>query len=174
MPKEKAEEKYNDSIASGNTGFISRYDDNMNNYNVNIGNIKPKQKVKLNTIFLQMIGSQDMSYEFVIMEKYPSFYYKEINPREKTIKANFKLITQSKITRLIAPFLDEEAKNNSKYEVNFSNDYKSAEIKYEKKSINQSKERKKLISFSLLFITENMDKPLLYYQYNPKLKETSY
>ena len=115
MAKEKAEEKYNDSIASGNQGFISTYDEQMNNYSVNIGNINPKQKIKLNTIFIQMIGSQDMSYEFDIMEKYPSFHYKGLNKndaRNKIIKANFNIETQSKITRLIAPLLDEEAKKN--------------------------------------------------------------
>ncbi len=60
-----------------------------------------------------MIGTQDMSYEFNIMEKYPTFHYKEINEknqRNKTIKANFEIKTESKITRLIAPFFDEEAK----------------------------------------------------------------
>ena len=131
MAKEKAEEKYSDSIASGNQGFISRYDEQMKNYSVNIGNINPKQKLKLETIFIQMLGSQDMSYEFDIMEKYPTFHYKELNqnePRNKIIKANFKIEAQSRITRLIAPFLDEEAKKNSSYEAVFSNDFKKAEI----------------------------------------------
>ena len=115
MAKEKAEEKYNDSMASGNTGFISSYDEQMTNYSVNVGNINPKQKIKLNTVFIQMIGAQDMSYEFDIMEKYPTFHYKELNrdaPRNKIIKANFTIETQSKITRLIAPFLDDEAKKS--------------------------------------------------------------
>ena len=47
------------------------------------------------------------------MEKYPTFHYKGLNEegaRNKIIKANFKIETQSKITRLIAPFYDEEAK----------------------------------------------------------------
>ena len=199
MAKEKAEEKYNDSMASGNQGFISRYDEQMTNYSVNIGNINPKQKIKLNTIFIQMIGSQDMSYEFDIMEKYPSFHYKELNqnePRNKIIKANFTIETQSKITRLIAPFLDEEAKKKSKYEVKFSNDFKKAEIIYiknpdDEKNKNISREPKLFVgnqggfagkvnqptfysSFCILFRTENMNKPILYYQYNPELKETSY
>ena len=78
MPKEKAEEKYNDAIASGNVGVISSYQEKQNAYSVNIGNIKPKKQIKLYSIFIQMIGTQDMSYEFSIMEKYPSFYYKEI------------------------------------------------------------------------------------------------
>ena len=199
MPKEKAEEKYSDSMASGNQGFISSYDEQMTYYSVNIGNINPKQKIKLNTIFIQNLGSQDMSYEFDIMEKYPTFHYKELNKNEarnKIIKANFIIETQSKITRLIAPFLDEEAKKKSTYEVAFSNDFKKADIKYVKNPDDQK--NKNVInqpflmpghqggfpgqvnqptfysSFCLLFRTENMNKPILFYQYNPELKETAY
>ena len=197
MKKEKAEEKYEDSIASGNQGFISRYNEEMTSYTVNIGNINPKQKVKLNAIFIQMIGSQDMSYEFNIMEKYPTFHYKELNsdaPRNKIIKANFKIETQSKITRLIAPFYDEEAKKKSTYEVTFSNDFKKADIKYVKNpdyqnNVNvqpvgfrgnfggfpgQKNKPTFLSSFCILFRTENINKPILYYQYNPEFKESAY
>ena len=195
MPKEKAEEKYNDVISSGNQGFISSYDKNMTNYSVNIGNINPKQKLKLNAVFIQMISSQDMSYSFDIMEKYPSFHYKELDydkPRNKIINANFKIETQSKITRLIAPFLDKKTQKNAAYNVVFSNDYKKADIKYIKNSDNQKtinenpflisdklfsnqvNEQIVYTSFCLLFRTENMNKPILYYQYNPIFKEMSY
>ena len=193
MPKEKAEEKYNDSIASGNVGFISNYNDNQSSYSVNIGNLKPKQQIKLNTIFIQMIGTNDLSYEFNIMEKYPTFHYKEINKdnlRNKTINATFEIETQSKITRLIAPFMDEQAKKNSKYEVEYNSDYKKAIIKYIKYPDNikniSNKNPNDLFysgkvneptfysSFCILFRTENMNKPTLYYQYNPEFKETAY
>ena len=198
MAKEKAKEKYSDSIASGNQGFISTYDEQMTNYSVNIGNINPKQKVKLNALFIQMIGSQDMSYEFNIMEKYPSFHYKELNQNQfkkinKIVKANFKIETQSKITRLIAPFYDDQAKKNSTYKVKFSDDFKTADIEYTKNPDVQNMVREQdpiysqnfgfagkrnqptfYASFCLLFRTENMNKPILYYQYNPEFKETSY
>ena len=191
MPKEKAEEKYNDSIASGNVGIYSSYQDNQNSYSVNIGNIKPNQKIKLNTVFIQMIGTQDMSYEFNIMEKYPSFHYKELNKeksRNKIINANIEIETQSKITRLIAPFLDEQAKKNSTYEVQYNQDYKKAKIKYIKNPDNISNINMNnpndfsgkvntptfYSSFCILFRTENINKPILYYQYNPELKETAY
>ena len=59
-----------------------------------------------------------MSYEYEIMEKYPTFHY-------------------IKITRLIVPFYDEEAKKNYKYEVSFLNDYKLADIKYIKNPYDQ-------------------------------------
>ena len=193
MSKENAEEKYNDSIASGNVGFISNYDDNQTSYSVNIGNLKPKQQIKLNTIFIQMIGTNDLSYEFNIMEKYPTFHYKEINEdnlRNKTINATFEIETQSKITRLIAPFMDEQAKKNSKYEVEYNSDYKKAIIKYIKNPDNiknisyenpndlfySGKVNKPTFysSFCILFRTENMNKPILYYQYNPEFKETAF
>ena len=111
--KEKAIEKYNDTIASGNVGFLTSYEKNENYYTVNIGNLLPKQQIKLNTYFIQMIGTRDISYEFNIMEKYPTFHYKELNmnkPRNKKIISEFHIKTQSKITRLIAPFYDELAK----------------------------------------------------------------
>ena len=111
MPKEKAKEKYTDSISSGNLGFISEYKDDNKIYTVNIGNLKPKQQIKLNTVFIQMIQTQDMSYEFNIMEKYPSFYYnkskKDFELKDKIIYAEFEIQTQSKLTRLIFPFMDE-------------------------------------------------------------------
>lgn len=154
----------------------------MANYSVNIGNINPKQKIQLNTIFIQMIGAQDMSYEYNLMEKYPSFHYKETkednesNKKKiyKTIKANFKLETRSKITRLIAPFLEDKAKK-SNYKVNFSNEYKTAEIQYEKNDEETGSNKFKLYSsFCILFRTEKMNEAVLFYQYNPKSKENSY
>ena len=194
LPKEEAEEKYESSIHSGDTGFISKYDEEMSNYEVNIGNIEAKQKIKLRTYFIQNIGSQDMSYEFVIMEKYPTFHYEELNidkPRNKKIIANFEVETQSKITRLNAPFYDEKAKNNSIYEVSFSDNYKKANIVYiknpdDQKNIDtlgsgeeigyagQVNKPTFFTSFCILFRTENMNKPILYYQYNPELDEISY
>ena len=101
MLKEKAQEKYTDTIALTNVGFISKYEEENKSYSVNI-------QIKLDSIFMQMIGTQDISYEFSIMDKYPSFYYKGIvnndAPKTKKIVANFEIKTQSKITRLIAPF----------------------------------------------------------------------
>ena len=120
MPKEIAEEKYNDTIASGNVGFISKYEEDEKTYSVNIGNLMPKKQIKLDSIFMQMIGTQDISYEFSIMDHYPAFYYEEAeddNPKNKELVANFEIKTQSKITRLIAPFYDD------KYEKDTSSTY---------------------------------------------------
>ena len=196
MKKEIAEEKYDESISSGNTGFLGEYDNEMKSYSINLGNINPKEKVTLKAFFIQNICTQDMSYEFIIMEKYPTFHYKELNKegaRNKIIKANFIIEAQSKITRLIDTFFDEMAQNKSTFEVTFSNDYKKAEIIYVKNPDDQQNkdiiderygeeygfpgkvnEPTFLTSFSILFRTENINKPILYYQFNPELNEASY
>ena len=196
MEKKEAEKEYEDSIETGNTPFLGRFYNKEKSYSINIGNINPEEKVTLKAFFIQNIGTQDMSYEFVIMEKYPTFHYKELfknEPRNKIIKANFIIKTQSKITRLIAPFFDEMAEKKSTYELIFDNDYKKAEIFYIKNPDNQPNkdvidprygkefgypgkvnEPTYLTSFSILFRTQNINKPILYYQYNPELKEISY
>ncbi len=135
LPKEKAKEKYDDSISSGNTGFLGNYSDDGWNYNVLIGNISPNEKVILQTSFLQLLTSNDMSYELSIMEHYPSFQYKEMNkekPDNKKVKGKINIKTLSKITRLISFFLDEENKKNTK--ITYSNDYMEAIIEFEKEA----------------------------------------
>ena len=196
MEKKEAEQKYKDSLNEGNNPFLGSLGNEEKSFSINIGNINPKEKVTLKAFFIQNIGTQDMSYEFIIMEKYPTFHYKELSkdaPRNKIIKANFIIETQSKITRLIAPFLDEMAEKKSTYEVIFGKDYKKAEIFYIKNPDDQQNkdvidprygkefgypgkvnEPTYLTSFSILFRTQNMNKPTLYYQFNPELKEISY
>ena len=178
LPKDKAEEKYNDTIASGDLGFISRYQDDYNSYSVNIGNIKPNQQVKLKSFFIEMLSSKELSFEFNIMENYPIFYYKTFNKDEinKKINAVFTIKTQSKITRLISPFLFNLEEKNYFYKINYSEDYKKAEIIYKNynPNFNYDEEDKDNNNLSILFRTENMNKPLLYTQYNPLLNETAY
>ena len=196
MEKKEAEQKYKDSLNEGNNPFLGSLGNEEKSFSINIGNINPKEKVTLKAFFIQNIGTQDMSYEFIIMEKYPTFHYKELSkdaPRNKIIKANFIIETQTKITRLIAPFLDEMAEKKSTYEVIFGKDYKKAEIFYIKNPDDQQNkdvidprygkefgypgkvnEPTYLTSFSILFRTQNMNKPTLYYQFNPELKEISY
>ena len=177
LPKEKAKEKYNDSVSSGNLGFLGDYNNDGLNYNVLIGNILPQEKIILETSFLQLLTSNDMSYEFSIMNHYPSFKYKEMNsiiPNNKTIKGIINIKTLSKITRLISFFLNEENKKNIK--INYSNDYLGATIEFEKEANLPSNNNWNDIqtSFSILFRTEKMNTPLIYSQFNPEKNETSY
>ena len=183
MSKEKAEEKYVDTIASGNVGFKSSYEDENKSYSVNIGNLAPKKQVKLQTNFIQMIDNKDLSYEFNIIENYPAFYYDgaKINFSEnnnKKLETKIKIETQSKITRLIPMYVNDEIKKNSEYNVKYSPDYKKAEIEYKNNKPNLDKNEPKNEdednNFRILFRTENMNKPFIYSQFNPILKETAY
>ena len=183
MSKEKAEEKYVDTIASGNVGFKSSYEDENKSYSVNIGNLAPKKQVKLQTNFIQMVDNKDLSYEFNIIENYPAFYYDgaKINFSEnnnKKLETKIKIETQSKITRLIPMYVNDEIKKNSEYNVKYSPDYKKAEIEYKNNKPNLDKNEPKNEdednNFRILFRTENMNKPFIYSQFNPILKETAY
>ena len=183
MSKEKAEEKYVDTIASGNVGFKSSYEDENKSYSVNIGNLAPKKQVKLQTNFIQMVDNKDLSYEFNIIENYPAFYYDgaKINFSEnnnKKLETKIKIETQSKITRLIPMYVSDEIKKNSEYNVKYSPDYKKAEIEYKNNKPNSDKNEAKNEdednNFRILFRTENMNKPFIYSQFNPILKETAY
>ena len=228
LPKEKAEEKYTDAIASGNTGILSTLDETGKSYTINIGNILPKEKVTLKSIFNQLITSQDMSYEFVFLEHYPCFIYSDNVVQSKKVSGTFILNTKSKITRLISPYMDKNAEKSTKFSVAYNNDYTKATIIFEKKIEIESEKKeikefpmrpKKMIAnprirpppmvhnvgtaivnntlnqinnntknmfpgivngytalnyFCFLFRTEKMNKPMLYYQYDPQMKETAY
>ena len=190
MKKEIAQEKYEESISQGNVGFISEYSQESDEYKIKIGNVQSGEFVQLQAFFYQRITSQDMSYEFTIMEKYPTFHYNHLNQekfRNKKIKAIFTIKAHSKITRLIAPFFDDQAKKNSQFETLFNDDYTEAKIYYIKnpdeqtnidtigKGLSGQVDKPTFYStFCLLFRTANMNKPTLYYQYNPELKEISY
>ena len=76
MDKDKAEEKYTDSISEGNTGILSSYNKNNLTYDVNIGNILPKEKIELISYYFQSISSDDMSYEYILIQDFPAFSHK--------------------------------------------------------------------------------------------------
>ena len=226
LAKEKAEEKYTDAISSGNTGILSTFDESYSNYTINVGNVLPTEKVKLTSIFNQMITSQDMSYEFSFLEHYPCFVYGGKKVQAKKIVGKFVLNTKSKITRLISPFMDENVQKSTSFKVTFNENYTQATIDFNKNIETEEGEIKKinpvrpippalqrirrpilnqpnpptnfinntianvnnmnntfpgirngytaLNYFCFLFRTEKMNKPILYYQYDPETKETAY
>ena len=161
LEKEKAKEKYNDAIASGNVGIISSIEDKF--IKVNIGNIAPFGVVKLTTEFIQFITSEDMSYCFETMRNYPV-----INDRYfdlKDVKAKIILKCHSRITRLITFGL-----NNENIIEQFNKIYNECEISF---AINEIKKKNKNKNFKILFRTEAMNDLNLISQYDPIKKETS-
>ena len=167
FPKEKAEEKFNDVIAGGNIGILSKYaEEEPNSYSINIGNVAPDATVELTSEFIQFITSEDMSFCFSLMTNYPTFSDSLSREYSKNIKGKICLKTHSKITRLV----NKNFTIDKNFKQEFNPEYTECNIDFAISS--ESKEYNSILS--LLYRTEKMDEPFLLSQYNPKKDETSY
>ena len=100
--KEKAEEKFSDTIASGNVGIISKYaEEDPNSYSITIANVAPDTMIELTSEFIQFITSDDMSLCYSVMTNYPIFNDSISRNYLKNINGKISLKTHSKITRLV-------------------------------------------------------------------------
>ena len=163
LDKEKAEEKYNDAIASGNVGVISSIKDKF--IKVNIGNISGGELIKLTTEFIQFLNTEDMSYCFTIMKNFPEFCTKDNKIRLFRIQTNIDLKTHSKMTRLITRGFPKSL------EKKFNNDYTQCKFYYSSSNNTQELFNKK--EFKILFRTASMNIMNLITQYDPAKDETS-
>ena len=77
LEKEKAEEKYNDAIASGNAGFISYSKDKKTT--VCLGNVPSKKEVELKTHYFGNLLCNDLSYQAIFPTIFPTFIIHEMN-----------------------------------------------------------------------------------------------
>ena len=172
LEKDKAEEKYNDTIATGESGFIS--------YNLQeetkicLGNISPGEELELKTYYFGHIKTVDLSYQakfpvifpdFVMEdpkfnEKYEYYVYKK-----KIVKGKIYLNTYSKITRLIIGGMN----NFSKIEKKIGNNKLNIEIDIYKDNFSD-----KDIPGIIIFRTEKINEDLLYYQSDPKKNKSYY
>ena len=145
IEKEKAKEKYNDALASGNTGAISSQKDDY--IVVNIGNIAPKSIVKLETEFIQFLKSEDMSYCYSTIKKFPVIFTNKKTADEKLKNLNVKITIKahSKILRLVTKGMVKN--KNQKFNEDYTQcviEYLSSEVDKEyQKSRKKRKKRKK-------------------------------
>ena len=164
IDKNKAEEKYTDAIASGNTGAFSSKE--LNEIKVNIGNIPGKSIVKLTSEFIQFLNIEDMSYCYSFMKNFPNFSSQNYDAKLQKIKVKIKVKTFSKITRLITKGFE----NN--LEKKFNENYTQCNLYYY--SLNKDiKKQLENDEFKLLFRTESMNKFNLITQYDKNKDETS-
>ena len=167
FPKEKAEEKYTDSMAGGNIGILSKYaEEEPNSYSINIGNVAPDVTVELTSEFIQFISSDDMSFCFSVMTNYPTFSDSLSREYSKNINGKICLKTHSKITRLV----NKNFTIDKNFKQEFNPEYTECNIDFQISS--ESKEYNSVLS--LLYRTEKMNEPFLLSQYNPAKDETSY
>ena len=150
MEKEKAEEKYNDAIAQGNTGLTTSYKLDEKLYEVKIGNLPAKESLELKCYFIQFISLKNGLYCLNIIKDFP----KILNYTPNEIQGEVIIETNSEMTEINSgniqgSFLDE---NKTKYKINYKNE----------------------VIEKILFKTKNMKLPLLMSQYNPSTNETNY
>lgn len=68
MDKEKAKEKYEDAMASGNQVTMLNEDDKM--HQLDIGNIQPNQKAIVEICILRPLSSEDGAFNFRLPTEY--------------------------------------------------------------------------------------------------------
>ena len=72
IKKEKAEEKYTDSVASGNAAIFTSIDKNdKNKIIVHIGNIPPNEELQFTSEFIQFTEFSNNSYEYELFRNLP-------------------------------------------------------------------------------------------------------
>ena len=178
LNKEKAEQKYDDSIASGNSGFISRYSNRGNSFEINIGNVLPNEKIELLTEYYQIITSEDLSFCFRLIQIYPQLKLNNCEYYEYYgIKCDIHISTMSPLTRLvmlnkISSFhYNENIVDNFKYaKISIT----SANVIVGDKNIKINNKKLPYSCLKILFRTEECNSPTLYYQYDKTKNETAY
>ena len=162
-----------------------------NNPQINIV-LKPNTSIKIKTHYLQSLMSQELTYIYRLMRKFPYFYFLSHKRNENhnnyygnydldnqldtcfphSLKANIYFQTFSKVSNFISKV--DGGYSNIKY--NFK-DKKIHEIEIILESIKYTKNEiynSNIPLISIMFQIENYNVPKLYKQYNPLNDETSY
>ena len=165
IEKGKAEEKYTDTIASGNYGFLSY--SSKEETTICLGNIPPKKEITLKSYFFGHIISKDYSYQASFPVIFPGFILgdpknkiepKKYEYKKQIVEGKIYINTFSELTRLVIKDSNNFGKINKKY----GKDYQSAEISIYKDNFSE-----KDISGIILFRTKNINKDQLFLQYDP-------
>ena len=108
IKKEKAEEKYSDTISSGNAAIFTAIDKHdKNKIIVHIGNIPPKQELIFTSEFIQFTESSNNSLEYELIRNIPTLIGKEGKCFENDIiKGTIELNMKSKIKKTKKEFYD--------------------------------------------------------------------
>ena len=172
LEKEKAKEKYNDTISTGNSSLIS-YNEN-NTTKICLGNLPSGEEIELKTYFFGHIICKDLSYQAKFPVIFPSFLIQDSKSEgnienysynKSVVQGKININTSSKITRLII----YGSKNFDKIEKKYSDDKRNIDIEICKYNFSD-----KDIPGIILFRTENIYEEKLYYQYNPNKNESYY
>ena len=172
LEKEKAKEKYNDTIATGNSSIVSYQEDNETK--ICLGNLDSNEEIELKTYFFGPILCKDLSYQAKFPVIFPNFLLENAKTGEsivnyqykkKIVKGKIKINTNSKLTRLVVCC----SNNFSKIEKKYSTDKRGVDIEIFKDNFSD-----KDIPGIILFRTERINDEKLYYQYDPNKNKSYY
>ena len=179
LEKEKGKEKYTDEISSGNTAFLSNVLESGEKMEINIGNLFPGKIIELNTEYIQLIQSEDMSYCLNVINSYPKIVLDK-NKNESNIfsqyyfrgiKCNINISTNNQLTR----FIILNKRKDISYDTQIYDSLTFAKVYLENKNINSNKYKSLPYSpLKIIFRTENINNPILYCQYDNIKNETAY
>ena len=157
LKSDKADEKYSDAIASGDTGITSSYDTSKKICSLKIGNLPKDETLKLKFSFLHLVKIKDSFYCINLIKDFPSIS----NFNTNSFEGKVIIETYSSINNLI---LMNDSNNKVSLMPLYSKGNKKCEIKYEHKSFLEK----------IMFKTIKMEQSLLISQYNNKMDETNY
>ena len=172
IEKRKAEEKYTDTIALGNYGFLSY--SSKEETTIFLGNIPPNEEIILKTYFFGHIISKDYSYQASFPVIFPGFILGDPNNNEspenyqykkQIVKGKIFINTFSKLTRLVI----KGSKNFGKIKKKYGCNYKSAEIDIYKNNFSERD-----IPGIIIFRTKDINKDKLFFQEDPNKNKNYY
>ena len=163
IKKEKAKEKYSDSIAGGNAAiFVCNDPYDENNIIINMGNIPPKEEIIFISEFIQLI-EVSKSYEFEIFRNLPIFQGESTVYQNSELIGKIQIKTRQKINNIGKEILmkelnivEEKYENKNKnsyfisYKINKLPEYNQYNLEY-------------IPSSKIYFELEN-DKPIIFSQ----------
>ena len=136
IKEEKAEEKYTDSISSGNVGIYATLDKNdKDKIIVHIGNIPPNEELTFISEYIQLTESSNDLYEHELFRNLPTFNEELASMKNVLITGTLEIKLKNKIT-LEKKFkskdlvIEEEnfKENNTKFFLKYK--YSSGSIDY--------------------------------------------
>ena len=182
IKKEKAEEKYTDSISSGNAAiFVCNDPKNETRLIINMGNIPPKEKVEFESEFISFFKFNE-KYEYELFRNFPIFCENSENIFEN-IDLNGKILIKSKSKNKIYDVKNEILFKDLKIKENKNLNDNEYSIKYyiEKLPIFPIYELSCYINYSIFIpcskiffsILNDDTKPIIYKQ-KSNLNENNY
>ena len=174
IKEEKAQEKYSDTIASGNAAIFVSYDpSDENKITINMGNVPPKADIIFISYFISPIRNSNNKYEFEIFKNLPIILGKLDYYHNSETKGEININSKYEIRGIEKNILMDNL--NIIEEKFYSLNPYSYKIKYEiKKLPSYNRYNQDYIPSSTLNFELGVNQPLAFAQESDKIKNEKY